>query len=193
MTKADCIVFTGGSDVDPSLYGESKTTKVLVTDLDRDHKEMAVFKYAVSHGIPMIGICRGAQFLNVMNGGKLVQHANGHSVDHKIRIPTSVDYPVKEFVVTSTHHQLIVPNIERGHQLLGYTEGIATHLEGVPFKEYTKYSKKYSAGETIAKEAEVLWYETTGSLCVQYHPEQMKKGEDGYQYFKHLVEEYVML
>ncbi len=66
------VCFTGGSDVSPELYGhrnlESGCNKA------RDEKEVLIFEMAKKHGIPMTGICRGSQFLNVMCGGTMVQH-----------------------------------------------------------------------------------------------------------------------
>jgi len=192
LSMADCLVFTGGEDVSPALYGEERIPKVPSTNDDRDKRELAAYRYALTNGIPMVGICRGAQFLNVMNGGKLIQHVNGHGVDHRIRIPASSRFEMHEFNVTSTHHQMMVPALKRHHQMLGYSEDVATYMEGIPFVEYAAMSEQYSSGKMKAKEIEVLWYETSGSLCVQYHPERMNKAESGYKYFQHLLERFIV-
>jgi len=189
---ADCIVFTGGADIDPRMYGEEKHRQCYATDPNRDSSEEEVFNYAVRHGIPMVGICRGAQFLNVMNGGKLIQHSTGHTMGHQVELAKYCKYKQKTFEVTSTHHQLMVPDVKKGHELIAFSRNVAKIMAGVPLKEYTAYSEKHSDGMMMAKEAEVLWYDVTNSLCVQYHPERMAIGSDGALFFEHLLEEYIL-
>lgn len=105
--KFDLVCFTGGEDVSPSLYGHENLASG--TSMARDLREKEIFEIALKAGIPMTGICRGTQFLNVMCGGTMVQHlrrphGGGHhrceTVDGKL------------FEVTSSHHQMIVPSIE---------------------------------------------------------------------------------
>jgi gamma-glutamyl-gamma-aminobutyrate hydrolase PuuD len=96
--KVLCAVFTGGEDVDPIMYGESRNYKTYC-HLPRDLEEQMFFEEAVKHAIPIAGICRGSQFLCAMNGGKLVQHVSNHTSMHKIR---TIEGDVVE--VTSTHH-----------------------------------------------------------------------------------------
>src|SRR5206468_3407306 len=83
VLEADLVIFAGGADVDPVLYGEvpHETT---CCDPKRDQQDMDLYLMCVEHGIPMLGICRGAQFLHVMNGGKLWQHVDKHYGDHRI-------------------------------------------------------------------------------------------------------------
>jgi len=188
---ADCIVFTGGTDVNPSMYGETRSAFVSSVDDVRDREEKEIFHYALEHGIPMIGICRGAQFLNVMNGGKLVQHITGHTDSHDIKINGSVKFDKRNIKVTSTHHQMMVPDITKSHELLAYGEDLAVQMSGLPLPEYTSYTEKYNGGLFSGKEPEVLWYDTTNSLCVQYHPEYMDKDSDGAKFFQFLIEEFI--
>ena len=69
----ELVVFTGGADVDPSLYRETMEVRTH-SDLARDLFEKMFYKACRTYVVPMVGICRGAQFLTVMNGGKLKQH-----------------------------------------------------------------------------------------------------------------------
>jgi len=188
---ADCIVFTGGTDVNPSMYGEVRSGYVASVDDVRDREEKEIFQYALEHGIPMIGICRGAQFLNVMNGGKLVQHMTGHTSSHKIRINGSSKFKNKEVMVTSTHHQMMVPDVTKSHEMIAYAEDLAVQMSAIPFPEFNDYTEKYNGGLFSGKEPEVLWYDTTNSLCVQYHPEYMDKSSDGAKFFQFLIKEYI--
>ena len=76
--KADIIQFTGGEDVDPSIYGHPKHPRTY-SNLKRDIREQEVWKKARKEQIK-VGICRGAQFLCVMNGGKLWQDVSNHAI-----------------------------------------------------------------------------------------------------------------
>ena len=77
LTGADLVVFTGGEDVTPTLYGE-EPHPFSSWNWKRDQYEKEIFEIAAFHRIPMVGICRGLQFLHVMNGGKLIQHVEQH-------------------------------------------------------------------------------------------------------------------
>src|SRR5262245_24070299 len=72
------VFFCGGADVSPSLYGERPASRTLGVEVARDQQERELFLRARAANLPMIGICRGAQFLCVMAGGRLCQHLDGH-------------------------------------------------------------------------------------------------------------------
>lgn len=121
LLKADLVQFTGGEDVSPSFYFEDNTHSF--NNFHRDLFETGIFKWCVNHCKPMAGICRGAQFLNVMCGGKMKQNVSGHAVvkGHKL---TVFDVPKISGVyhVTSTHHQMMVP--APGTGVIGLSEEI---------------------------------------------------------------------
>jgi putative glutamine amidotransferase len=78
----DGLVITGGKDVDPARYGQAPHPKTDEPRRDRDAWEFALLGAALRRGLPVLGICRGAQVLNVVLGGTLHQHlpdAVGHS------------------------------------------------------------------------------------------------------------------
>lgn len=70
----DGLVLTGGSDVDPALYGEIKRPETDQPDPERDALEAALLKEALHLDLPVLAICRGLQMLNVFEGGTLIQH-----------------------------------------------------------------------------------------------------------------------
>ncbi len=72
MTMCDGILFTGGHDVSPSLYGETPLSCVSCCDV-RDKMEMIVLKKVIADNKPALGICRGIQFINAALGGTLYQ------------------------------------------------------------------------------------------------------------------------
>jgi putative glutamine amidotransferase len=70
----DGLVLTGGRDVDPATYGQQPHPAVDAPARDRDAWEFALLHEALRRGLPVLGICRGAQVLNVALGGTLHQH-----------------------------------------------------------------------------------------------------------------------
>ncbi len=159
----DLVVFTGGSDVDPALYGDEKHMYTSI-DTERDLNDVAAYQWAKKNNIPCVGICRGGQFLNVMNGGKMYQHIDGHTRNHQM-IGQGIGEEGIE--VTSTHHQMMI--VPKSGELVAWAEDIA-------------FSGEY--------EPEVVWFSERKDLSVQYHPEYMDEDSDGYQYFQTLVEDY---
>lgn len=84
------LVITGGKDVDPSAYGQQRHQATDEPVRDRDAWEFALLAEALSRGLPVLGICRGAQVLNVALGGTLHQHLpdvlghNGHRAGNAV-------------------------------------------------------------------------------------------------------------
>ncbi len=74
LDGVDGLILTGGSDVDPSTYGDEPHPATDQPAGDRDHWEFALLGEALRRGMPVLGICRGAQVLNVALGGTLHQH-----------------------------------------------------------------------------------------------------------------------
>jgi putative glutamine amidotransferase len=70
----DGLVLTGGSDVDPALYGEPRGTHTDEPDHERDRIEFELLRQALTLDLPVLAICRGLQIVNVFHGGSLHQH-----------------------------------------------------------------------------------------------------------------------
>jgi putative glutamine amidotransferase len=74
MRLADGLLLTGGGDIHAEVYGEEPHPESALHDTDRDNMEIEVARLALEIGLPILGICRGLQLLNVVQGGTLVQH-----------------------------------------------------------------------------------------------------------------------
>jgi putative glutamine amidotransferase len=70
----DGLLLTGGSDIDPSLYGQQPAPETAGVLPHRDRAELTLLRAAVAAGLPVLGVCRGMQLLNVLLGGTLIQH-----------------------------------------------------------------------------------------------------------------------
>ena len=181
IEEADLVQFTGGEDVTPALYGEPNH-RTTGNNPRRDEYEKEIFDYCVIMGTPMTGICRGGQFLNVMNGGKMWQDVDNHGRAHDADVAGYIG----KVYVSSTHHQMMRPNTEVEHIVL-MTASQSTTKECMG-KDYVivNYVRKDVNGDDI----ESVYYPTTRSLCYQPHPEFATNGcQDVYFHF---IDNYLM-
>jgi putative glutamine amidotransferase len=74
LDRIDALLVIGGADIDPSVYGAERDPLTESTYPDRDAFEIALLGGAIERGMPVLGICRGMQALNVARGGTLLQH-----------------------------------------------------------------------------------------------------------------------
>lgn len=176
VASADMLVFTGGEDVSPHLYGDHKHMAT-GNSIKRDASEALLFDDAKERGLPMVGICRGGQFLNVMSGGRMYQHVDKHCGVHEI-----TDVLTGEVVqVSSTHHQMMKPS-EKG--LLVAT----AYLGG----EREWYDQQVFRKDVSTEDVEVVFYPHTRCLCFQPHPEFVGDVYIGmYEYFKRCLERFI--
>ncbi len=176
LRQADLCVFTGGADVTPALYGDAQHA-LTGNHIERDQEEMKLFKLCQDNQIPVVGICRGAQFLNVMSGGRMYQHVEKHTRSHYI-----VDAVTGETVyVSSTHHQMMMPSPDA---LLVATAALGGEREW--------FDGSIARRDVSACDIEVVFYPHTKALCFQPHPEFRAVEYDGMQkYFQTLLSRYL--
>ncbi|MBV8845008.1 MAG: gamma-glutamyl-gamma-aminobutyrate hydrolase family protein [Bryobacterales bacterium] len=74
------LVLTGGTDIDPAIYGQDPDPRGDTPDRERDDLELKFLRQALSLDLPVLAICRGLQLFNVAHGGTLIQHMEGHRI-----------------------------------------------------------------------------------------------------------------
>lgn len=156
--RADVFVFVGGDDVNPVLYGEKQHPRTHWTP-NRHASSMLAWSLKCEFNKPAIGICRGAQFLCVMSGGRLWQDVTRHAISG-----THIAYDLdtgEKFPVTSTHHQMM-----RTPKSQWESEVLAVASEG-------SIRESMSGEDYDRQEAEIeaVWHPHTESLSYQPHPE----------------------
>ena len=186
-TEYHMAVFTGGSDVTPFLYGQKMLSQRVYCDPERDMDEVRLF-HTIGGDVPdfpKIGICRGAQFLNVMSGGTLWQDVNNHFsikgilVHDMFEISKDAKKP-RIIPVTSTHHQMMVP---------GSSAQVVCKAFLSTIKEDDERKLTIEKPMSTEGDAEVIYYWNTGSLCFQGHPEYETSPECT-KYFFELLEHF---
>jgi gamma-glutamyl-gamma-aminobutyrate hydrolase PuuD len=176
--KADLVVFTGGADVNPALYGKKPHKDTHWND-DRDKDDIELWEYCVANGIPMLGVCRGAQFGHVMKGGSLYQDVDNHYGDHQI---WDTDKQRDIGKVSSVHHQTIIPDQNLGIKILADCYHSTENW-------YDDKSKRISPNALC--DVEAFFYRDVAFIGVQGHPEY--KGYSRYtKYVLELINQYVL-
>ncbi len=169
LKYCDALLLSGGADVHPAIYGkESDTSRCGFIDIERDAYELAAYKRARETGMPVLGICRGLQYINVMEGGTLFidlptdkNTGNLHRIgdedwsEHRVKIVegSMLDGYLSdnEAMVASNHHQGI--------------EHLAHTLRPIAYSE----DSLIEAFETKQNDGNFL-------LAVQWHPEWVEHG-----------------
>jgi putative glutamine amidotransferase len=137
LDRVDALLLAGGADIDPASYGAEPHPETKETWPDRDRFELALARRALARDMPVLGICRGMQLLNVALGGTLVQHlpevagteahrtVAGKFSEHHVRLdPESLACAaagVEGFVAWSHHHQG-VDQVGEGLKVTGWSE-----------------------------------------------------------------------
>lgn len=167
MEEANIVLFTGGEDVLPELYGKKKHPTTSFNRM-RDAEELMEFKAAREMGKPMLGICRGSQFLCAMAGGTLVQHQS-HPYLHNVTTDDG-----RTIRVTSSHHQR------------QYIQGLGP--DKAQLIAWAEHLSPYAYGESNNdvldedKEVEIAYYPHIKALGIQSHPEWAYPCDDEWQF-----------
>jgi putative glutamine amidotransferase len=134
----DGLILAGGADIDPSSYGDDAHPETRGTVPERDNFELALARRALERDMPLLGICRGMQLMNVARGGTLLQHlpdSHGHhehrrnpgtfdGADHDVRLSEgSLAARATGEVVhaTKSHHHQGIDRLGSGLEVTGWS------------------------------------------------------------------------
>jgi putative glutamine amidotransferase len=164
----DGMIISGGPDIAPARYGEQAGPRTTVIRPDRDAAEVALLGAALDSGVPVLGICRGLQVMNVALGGTLIQHLpdavghEGHSptpgtmAEHKVTIGTGPSrlagiLGAGTLSVPTHHHQGIGRLAERLTATAWAEDGMieAAEMDGAGFVERADRGGRPLAGPGI--------------------------------------------
>ncbi len=165
LARVDGLVFTGGGDLDPALYGGKPHAAIYGVDRVRDESEIALARAAVEGKKPALAICRGCQVVNVALGGTLIEHLpdemgeSANHVAHRGEGPgTQAFHPVA---------------IQGGSRLAG----IVGRLEREPSSSHHQAIRRVASGlEVVARAPDgtiegVEMCDHPFLVAVQWHPE----------------------
>ena len=137
LDRVDALVLAGGSDLDPASYGAAPRPETGRVWPERDRFELALTRAAVDRRLPVLGICRGMELLNVAMGGTLLQHlpdaigsdrhlhTPGTFDDHEVRLaPGSLAARAvgAERTMVKSHHHQAVDELGDGLVASGWSE-----------------------------------------------------------------------
>jgi putative glutamine amidotransferase len=124
----DALLLAGGRDIDPLTYGATPDPAVGETSPERDRFELALVSAALERNMPVLGVCRGMEMLNVACGGTLVQHLDGELLerhrhtpgvfsDHEVRLDAgslAARAAGAELVAVRSHHHQAIDELGEG-------------------------------------------------------------------------------
>ncbi len=176
----DGIIFTGGGDISSHYFGEEPIKEVDGVCLDRDRTELALFHEAYERSMPIFGICRGSQLINISLGGSIYQdiytqvsNVLGHTCENNIQ---------------DGYHTINIQKDSILHKIFGKEKLVVNSLHHQSIKTLGKDLKITASAADGIVEA----IESTNDkfvLGVQFHPEAMAmKYEEFLKPFKYFVD-----
>jgi len=138
LDLVDGLILAGGADIDPGAYGAAPHAETVGTVPERDTFEIALARRAIERDVPMLGICRGMQLMNVARGGTLLQHlpeSHGHhehrrnpgsfdGADHDVRLQQgslAARAAGETTHGTKSHHHQGVERLGEGFEVTGWS------------------------------------------------------------------------
>lgn len=169
MDQADGLLVSGGGDIHPGLYGKEYDTAICKNiDNHRDSLEIMALRKAFERKIPVLGICRGFQMINVFLGGTLLPDLPrdiGEQVMHQCPDPMNCLHPIRVEPYTLLH------------RITGFNEGMvnSNHHQGIDQLADDLKATAFSDDHLIEA---IEWKKPEGKswlLAVQWHPERLKE------------------
>lgn len=170
------LIIWGGGDIHPIWYNRANVAShVYENPSMRDEQEVRMASRAIEIGLPILGVCRGAQLGCAMAGGILIQDVTGHGGSHLVKTKDG-----KSLVTSSLHHQMMYPQNTK-HELLAWSAPSRSD-------RYIGLTEKELSQTEI--EPEVVWFPEIKCLAIQGHPEFMDHDCEFNLYVHNLMDTY---
>lgn len=165
LSSVDGLLLSGGADIDPGRYGEEPHERLGRVDEQLDEQELALVQYAMQMDMPVLGICRGIQLLNVALGGSLYQ-------DLSAQHPTSIDHSRRDLPRNTLTHSIQIEPDSRMASILGVNEAQVNSLHHQAVKDLGQGAHVSGYAEDgVVELMEVSGYRFV--LATQCHPEEI--------------------
>ena len=158
VSKLDVLILTGGEDVDPARYNAAKSPKLGTVNAPRDDFDFRLLDAARRRNLPVIGICRGCQLLNIAFGGTLWQD-----------LPS--EFPVKDVQHRNVHHRISIESDSRFARVTGVTNALVNSYHHQAVKDLAPGFRIVAKSPDGVVEA--IECDTYPAIGVQFHPEKM--------------------
>ena len=165
LDACDGLLLTGGEDVSPLWFGREPEKQMGIIDVPRDSFELPLAKLALERELPILGICRGIQLLNVAAGGTLRQdlvHDPSSTVQHRMKTAGGA----------AVHHTITIVPGSRLHRLVGHeTMAVNSYHHQAVDELADGFQVVAKAADGVVEAIEPV--DERNILAVQWHPEVM--------------------
>lgn len=177
----DGLLLTGGPDIDPARYGQERHAKTDGGDAAMEHAEMYLARRALHDGLPILGICRGIQTLNVAAGGTLYQ-----DVDDELR--TAISHPADVNRRADRAHEVRITDGTRLAAAVGHREIAVNSLHHQAVREVAPgFAVTAHAPDGLIEAIERP--DLPFAVAVQWHPEELYRSDESWaRLFRAFVE-----
>ena len=170
LAKADGLLLPGGDDVHPLLYGQQPQPGIAEVSQQQDEFEMTLADRALRRGLPLLGICRGLQLLNVLYGGTLLQdiprHKSNDCILHQQTAPLSSPWHAVKVEPNSRIATIYSHLLQQDHTLL---------VNSIHHQAIASLAKGWKI-TAVAPDGVIECIEQEGEqfvVAVQWHPEEL--------------------
>lgn len=167
LDKLDGLIFSGGIDVSPLRYKESPLKEINRISSVRDGYELKLFKKAYERKLPILGICRGSQLMNVALGGKLYQDINQ-------QLPEAFGHSPKNMKSSQVFHSIKLKKDSSFYQIIGEEEIFVNSFHHQAVKELGQNLRAVAHAEDGIIEA-IEARDDRFMIGVQFHPEGLQE------------------
>lgn len=170
LTSFAAVVLPGGGDIDPARYGGRQVPQLYDVDLEQDALDFHVASQALRLGLPVLGICRGFQILNILHGGTLFEHLESSDVQHYVSSALSAS----SITESLSWHEVSVVDSTCLHEELGFGDPLVAsgHHQGIRTLGAGLIPSAHAADGLI----EAFENSARSAFGVQWHPELVPSG-----------------